>query len=59
LYPAYIHAGDSQYAHGVTFPNFAGCFAAADEWADLPEAIQETVQVHFYGDLSAVPVPTA
>jgi predicted RNase H-like HicB family nuclease len=59
LYPVYVHAGDGKQAHGVTFPDFPGCFAAADEWADLPGAIQEAVQAHFYGEPSAVPAPTA
>ncbi|MGS0756004.1 type II toxin-antitoxin system HicB family antitoxin [Roseateles sp. GG27B] len=49
LYPVYIHTGDAKHAHGVTFPDFPGCFAAADEWGDLPEAIQEAVQAHFQG----------
>ena len=59
LYPVYVHVGDSKNAHGVTFPDFAGCFAAADEWVDLPDAIQEAVQAHFYGEPEAVPAPTA
>ncbi len=33
LYPAYIHIGDDQHAHGVTIPDFPGCFSAADEWS--------------------------
>jgi predicted RNase H-like HicB family nuclease len=59
LYPVYVHVGDDQHAHGVTFPDFAGCFAAADEWDGLPAAIQEAVQAHFYGEPEAVPQPTA
>ena len=59
LYPVYVHVGDATHAHGVTFPDFAGCFAAADEWSDLPGAIQEAVQAHFYGEPQAVPSPTA
>ena len=50
LYPVYVHTGDAKRAHGVTFPDFPGCFAAADEWADLPAAIQEAVQAHFHGE---------
>ncbi len=30
LYPAYVHIGDDQHAHGVTFPDFPGCCSAAD-----------------------------
>ena len=59
LYPVYVHTGDDKHAHGVTFPDFAGCFAAADDWAGLPVAIQEAVQAHFYGEPEAVPTPTA
>jgi predicted RNase H-like HicB family nuclease len=59
LYPVYVHVGDDKHAHGVTFPDFAGCFAAADEWDDLPAAIQEAVQAHFFGETEAVPPPTA
>ncbi len=55
-----MHTGDDKHAHGVTFPDFPGCFAAADEWADLPAAIQEAVQAHFHGEgAPAVPAPTA
>lgn len=59
LYPVYVHTGDAQHAHGVTFPDFDGCFAAADEWADLPGAIQDAVQAHFYGEPETVPPPSA
>lgn len=60
LYPVYVYTGDAKHAHGVTFPDFPGCSAAADEWGDLPEAIQEAVQAHFQGEgAQAVPAPTA
>lgn len=59
LYPVYVHVGDEKHAHGVTFPDFPGCFAAADELADLPQAIQEAVQAHFYDEPVNVPAPTA
>ena len=39
LYPVYVHVGNENEAHGVIFPDFPGCFSAADEWADLPAAI--------------------
>ena len=58
LYPVYVHAGDAQTAHGVTFPDFPGCFAAADDWEGLPAAIQEAVQAHFHEEPEAVPAPT-
>ena len=60
LYPVYVHMGGPQQAHGVTFPDFPGCFAAADDWADLPAVIQEAVQAHFHGEgAQAVPAPSA
>jgi predicted RNase H-like HicB family nuclease len=58
LYPVYVHTGDADHAHGVTFPDFPGCFAAADEWDGLPAAIQEAVEAHFHGEPEAVPAPT-
>jgi len=60
LYPVYVHPGDAGHAHGVTFPDFPGCFAAADELDGLPAAIQEAVQAHFHGEpLSAIPKPSS
>lgn len=59
LYPVYVHLGDDQHAHAVTFPDFPGCFAAADDWADLPAAIQEALQAHFHGEPGSVPAPSA
>ncbi len=45
LYPVYVHVGNEREAHGVTFPDFPGCFSAADE-------------AHFHGEPEAVPPPT-
>lgn len=59
LYPLYIHAGDHTHAHGVTFPDFPGCFSAADNWEDLPAAVQEAVEAHFEGEDDPVSPPTA
>ncbi|RDU96264.1 type II toxin-antitoxin system HicB family antitoxin [Trinickia dinghuensis] len=58
LYPLYVHVGDAKHAHGVTFPDFPGCFAAADEWEDLPRAVQEAVESHFSDVDEIVPEPT-
>ena len=59
LYPVYVHLGDATHAHGVTFPDFPGCFAAADDWAGLPAAIQEAVEAHFHTEgQRAVPQPS-
>jgi predicted RNase H-like HicB family nuclease len=60
LYPVYVYPGDAKHAHGVAFPDFPGCHAAADKWAELPAAIQEAVQAHFHGEgAQVVPEPTA
>ena len=58
LYPAYIHPGDATHAHGVTLPDFPGCFSAADHWEDLPMKIQEAVEVWWEGEDIAPPAPT-
>ena len=58
LYPVYVHPGDESHAHGVTFPDFPGCFSAADDWADLPRLIQEAVEVYFEGETDDIPPPT-
>jgi predicted RNase H-like HicB family nuclease len=58
LYPVYVHVGDKKHAHGVVFPNFQGCFSAADHWEDLPAMIQEAVEAHFGGESNSIPKPT-
>ena len=58
LYPVYVHVGNETEAHGVLFPDFAGCHSAADTWDALPAAIQEAVEAHFHGEPGAVPAPT-
>lgn len=57
FYPAYIHK-DPKSAYGISFPDFPGCFSAADTLADLPKAAQEAVEVHFEGEDLAVPAPS-
>ena len=58
LYPVYVHK-DEGSAYGLTFPDFPGCFSAADELADLPRMAQEAVEVHFEGEDMAIPEPSA
>lgn len=58
LYPVYVHEGDEEHAHGVTIPDFPGCFSAADEWCLLPDAIQEAVELYCEGENGAIPMPT-
>lgn len=57
LYPVYVHK-DANSAYGVTFPDFPGCFSAADEIADLPRLAQEAIEVHFEGEDMAIPAPS-
>lgn len=58
LYAAYVHPGDAQHAHGVTLPDFPGCFSAADHWEDIPAKVEEAVEVYFDGEASEIPLPT-
>ena len=58
LYSVYVHTGDEDHAHGVTIPDFPGCFAAADDWSDIPSMVQEAVEVYFEGESMYVPSPT-
>lgn len=58
LYPVYVHPGDEDHAHGVTIPDFPGCFSAADRWEDLPSKIQEALELYCEGEDMEIPVPT-
>ncbi len=57
LYPVYVHVGNAQYAHGMQFPDFPGCFSAADEWQDIPRMAQEAIECHMAGE--DLPLPQA
>ena len=58
LYPVYVHK-DKSSAYGLTFPDFPGCFSAADDVGSILRAAQEAVEVHFDGEDMDVPVPTS
>lgn len=58
LYPIYVHVGDNKTSHGIIFPDFPGCFSAADEWQDIPAMAQEAVECHMAGEGLPVPMPT-
>lgn len=58
LYAAYVHPGDEQYAHGVTLPDFPGCFSAADQWEEIPAKVEEAVALYFEGEELEIPSPT-
>lgn len=57
FYPLYIHKEPGS-AYGGTFPDFPGCFTAADDLNDLPAMAQEAVEVHFDGESIDVPAPS-
>ncbi len=58
IYPAYVHLGDEKHAHGVTLPDFTGCFTAADEYSDIAASVQEAVELHFEGEDLDIPKPS-
>lgn len=58
LYPIYVHKDDGS-AYGATFPDFPGCFAAADDLQSLPSAAQEAAEAHFGGDDDLLPAPSS
>ncbi|CAK0766412.1 antitoxin HicB [Gammaproteobacteria bacterium] len=58
FYPLYVHYEEGS-AYGGTFPDFPGCFTAADELADLPRMAQEAVEVFFEGEDFEIPNPSA
>jgi predicted RNase H-like HicB family nuclease len=58
LYPVYVHLGDDNHAHGVTIPDFPGCFSAADDWVLLPTNIQEAIELYCEGEDMEIPAPT-
>ena len=58
LYPVYIHIGDKDHAHGVTIPDFPGCFSAADDWQELPRMVQEAIELWCEGQDLNLPQPS-
>jgi predicted RNase H-like HicB family nuclease len=59
LYPVYVQVGDEKHAHGIEFPDFPGCFSAADDWQEINRMAQEAVECHMAGEGLPVPAPTA
>ncbi len=59
IYPVYVHIGDDTHAHGVTIPDFPGCFAAADTWDVLPKAVQEAIELYCEDEDMTMPIPTS
>ena len=58
LYPVYVHK-DQDSAYGLTFPDFDGCFSAADDMQDVARMAQEAVEVYFDGEDLELPEPSS
>jgi predicted RNase H-like HicB family nuclease len=58
LYPIYVHVGDKKHAHGIEFPDFPGCFSAADDWQEINRMAQEAVECHMANENLPIPAPT-
>ncbi len=58
IYPVYVHPGDERHAHGITVPDFPGCFSAADRWEDIPAKVQEAIALYCEGEDMERPTPT-
>ena len=57
FYPIHVHK-EKGSAYGAAFPDFPGCFAAADHWQDLPRAAGSR-RAHFHGEAETIPAPSA
>lgn len=58
LYPVYVYK-DQDSAYGLTFPDFEGCFSAADDMQDIQRMAQEAVEVYFDGEDAPLPEPSS
>jgi len=58
LYPIYVYKQEGS-AYGASFPDFPGCFTAADSLQELPKSAQEAVEAHFGGDEDPIPAPSS
>lgn len=59
LYPIYVHKGDESHAHGLTIPDFSGCFSAADNWDDISIKVQEAVELYCEDEDMLIPAPSS
>jgi len=59
LYPVYVHVGDKKHAHGIEFPDFPGCFSAADDWQEINRMAQEPWNATWRARSCPSPPPTA
>ena len=58
LYPVYVHK-DSDSAYGLTFPDFEGCYSAADDMQDIQRMAQDAVELYFEGEDLDLPSPSS
>ncbi|SHI18900.1 type II toxin-antitoxin system HicB family antitoxin [Pollutimonas bauzanensis] len=58
LYPIYVHKEPGS-AYGIIFPDFPGCFSAADHIRDIAANAQEAVEAHFLNDADSIPRPSS
>lgn len=55
-YTAVVHQeGDS--AFGLSFPDLPGCFAAAEDWEEIPEKVSEALDLYFEDTETIEPRP--
>ena len=57
-YLALVHK-DEGSAWGVTFPDFPGCFSAADTESDIVPNAMEALELYLDADMDDLPVPTS
>ncbi len=58
LYPIYVHKEPGS-AYGIIFPDFPGCFSAADRIRDIAANAQEAAEAHFLNDADSIPRPSS
>lgn len=58
LYPVYVYEGGEDTAYGAEFPDFPGCYSAADDLKDLTANLQEAVEVYYEGEDFNIAVPS-
>lgn len=57
-YLALVHK-DENSAWGITFPDFPGCFSAADEEADIIPNAMEALELYLDGGAADLPAPSS
>lgn len=55
-YIAIMHKSPDS-AYGITLPDFPGCFSAADTLDDVPQNVQEAVELYAEGEAFTPPAP--